>query len=80
MSRRYELRFRAPDRVDGYDVHTLGEERPPFVVVVKLPRDEYVNVRQIVWALNEAHGEKLNGSPIVVIPAGSEFEVWEVGE
>jgi len=75
--RRLVLRYRAPDALHN-DVaeYSLGETRPPYLVILKGVGTHLAT--QAVRALSETHGRRLDGSPVLCLPEGAEFELWEV--
>ena len=80
--RRLELRYRRPAAsvVDGeaqWEVHKLGSKKPPFLVVAKV--DGHMSPTSIMGAIESSSlAAELAGSPVLLLPAGTEFELWEV--
>lgn len=78
---KHVLRFVRPskDRAAGIDYEEiqLGNEKPAYIIVLKGVRG--VSTATLAYHLSDSPAaEKLDGAPIVAIPAGAEFEVWEV--
>lgn len=78
---RLVLRFVRPASkcVEGvaYEEIAIGDKKPAYVLVVKGAGWNVAG--RVADALSESPAQtRLSGSPVIAIPEGSEFEVWEV--